>query len=210
MQLTVIDTGLGNLRSVEKAIVAAGSQAGRGELSVLRTADPERVRRADRLVFPGQGAFRDCMRGLAGGLGEALAERLHAGTPYLGICLGLQVLFEASDEAPGVPGLGLYSGHVERLSGRGVKIPHMGWNQLELVGSGHPFLEAAGGEGTWVYYVHSFAAVPVDESVVVAVSQHGDNSVTAAIAKDNVFAVQFHPEKSQDAGLQLLAAFLRT
>ncbi len=207
MQLSVIDTGLGNLRSVEKALAAAAERAGLA-VSVERTADPERVRRAERLVFPGQGAFRDCMSSLGGGLGAAILERIRQGVPYLGICLGLQVLFDASAEAEGVPGLGLYAGRVERLTPEGVKVPHMGWNQLEYAGAGHRLLDSAGGAGTWVYYVHSFHALPADVSLVVATSSHGPHRITAAIARDNVFAVQFHPEKSQAAGLALLAAFL--
>jgi len=202
-RVSVLDTGLGNLRSVEKALETA--EPG---VEVERTADPERVRRADRLVFPGQGAFRDCMRALAGGLGDALSERLRAGVPYLGICLGLQVLFESSAEAEGLPGLALFSGRVERLTPDGVKIPHMGWNQLALQGAGHPLLDAAGGEGAWVYYVHSYHALPADPALVVATSTHGPHRITAAVARDNVFAVQFHPEKSQAAGLALLRAFL--
>jgi glutamine amidotransferase len=208
MRLLLVDTGLGNLRSVEKALHAAADLAGIGGVEVSRSADPERVRGAERVVFPGQGAFRDCMSALAGGLGEAILERIAQGTPYLGICLGLQVLFETSAEAEGVPGLGLYAGRVERLRPEGVKIPHMGWNQLESAGAGHRLLDAAGGAGTWVYYVHSYHALPADPGLVVATSSHGPHRVTAAIARDNVFAVQFHPEKSQHAGLALLAGFL--
>jgi imidazole glycerol-phosphate synthase subunit HisH len=207
MRVLVIDTGLGNLRSVEKALVVAS--ASHQKVEVERSSDPDRVRAADRLVFPGQGGFRDCVRALAGGLGDAVVERIRAGTPYLGICLGLQVLFEDSEEAPGERGLGLFAGHVERLSAAGgLKIPHMGWNQLELAHGGHPVLERAGGEGTWFYFVHSFHAVPADDSLVVARATYGENAITAAIARDNVLAVQFHPEKSQKAGLELLAAFL--
>lgn len=210
MLVGLVDTGLGNLRSVEKAIGAAAELAGIGDVSVELLSEPARLRQADRVVFPGQGAFRDCMKTLAGGLGEALLDRIRAGVPYLGICLGLQVLFEASDEAPGLSGLGLYPGKVEKLTPEGVKIPHMGWNQLELAEPAHPLLAAAGGAGAWMYYVHSFHAVPSDPSLVVATCRHGPHRVTAAIARDNVFAVQFHPEKSQAAGLALLGAFLRS
>lgn len=208
MKLVVIDTGLGNLRSVERALVHAAELARHPNLQVLRSADAEQVGSADLLVFPGQGAFRDCMAKLSGGLGEALLAGIRRGTPYLGICLGLQVLFESSDEAPGIPGLGLYAGRVTRLDPTGVKIPHMGWNQLEVRGEGHPFVAAAGGAGAWVYFVHSFHAAPTDPSLVVATVEHGKNRVTAALAQDNVFAAQFHPEKSQGAGLRLLQAFL--
>jgi glutamine amidotransferase len=120
-------------------------------------------------------------------------------------------LFESSAEAPGERGLGLYAGGVERLAGAaGVKIPHMGWNQLELRAGGHRLLDAAGGAGSWLYFVHSFHAVPADRSLVVATVEHGDNRITAAIARENVFGCQFHPEKSQRAGLCLLETFLRS
>jgi glutamine amidotransferase len=209
VHVVVVDTGLGNLRSVEKALLAAASERGIASVRVERSADPEVVSRADRLVFPGQGAFRDCVRALETGLGEALRRQLESGTPYFGICLGLQILFQGSDEAPGARGLGLYAGHVARLSPEGgVKIPHMGWNQLELSVPPHPLLAAAGGEGEWFYFVHSYHALPLDPSLVVASCTYGQNSITAAVARDNVFACQFHPEKSQRAGLALLAAFL--
>jgi glutamine amidotransferase len=209
MLTVVVDHGLGNLRSVEKAVETA-ARADSAPVDVRRSADPEVVARADRLIVPGQGGFRDCVRALSGGLGQAVMERITSGVPYLGICLGLQILFEESDEAPGERGLGLFEGNVERLVGGGViKIPHMGWNQLELMSGGHPLLEAAGGAGAWVYFVHSYHAAPRDSSLAKATVSHGSNIVTAAVARDNVVAVQFHPEKSQRAGLNLLAAFLR-
>lgn len=209
MLAVVVDTGLGNLRSVEKAVEAAAREHA-VPAEVLRSAAPGDVRRADRVIVPGQGGFRDAAAALAGGMGEAVVERIRAGVPYLGICLGLQVLFEGSDEAPGARGLGLLAGRVERLAGsREVKIPHMGWNQLELENGGHPCLEAAGGEGAWVYFVHSYHAVPADRSVLRAVCRYGTNTVTAAVARDNIFATQFHPEKSQRAGLALLGRFLK-
>jgi glutamine amidotransferase len=209
VRVIVLDTGIGNLRSVEKAIAAAAKRAGLTGVEVERTRDPEVVRAADKLVFPGQGGFRDCMQALAGGLGDALLERLRAGTPYLGICLGLQVLFDSSAEAPESPGLGWFAGRVLRLSPEGgIKIPHVGWNQLELAAPPHRLLAPAG-DGAWFYFVHSFFAVPEDASIVAAVATHGSNRITAAAARDNVFAVQFHPEKSQDNGLGLIAEFLR-
>lgn len=204
MHVALVDTGLGNLRSVEKALLAAADRRGLSGVVVELTADPDRLRQADKLVFPGQGAFRDCMRALGTGLGAALLERIAAGTPYFGICLGLQVLLESSAEAEGVAGLGLFRGAVERLTPDGVKIPHMGHNQLELAGAGHPWLPA----GAWLYYVHSYHAVPADRSLVLATSTHGPHTITAAIGRDHVFAVQFHPEKSQDTGLTMLGAFL--
>jgi len=206
MDTVVVDIGLGNLRSVAKALETAGA----GRAKVTRSRDPDVIRRAARVVVPGQGGFGECARGLAGGIAEALTEAVKRGVPYLGICLGLQVLFEGSEEAPGVPGLGWMRGEVRRLKGApGIKIPHMGWNQLELQGAGHPELEAAGGASTWVYFVHSYHAVPAENDVLRATVSYGPNQVTAAVARDNVLGTQFHPEKSQAAGLALLAGFLR-
>ena len=202
----VVDIGIGNLRSVAKALEIAGE----GHVTVVRSHDPDVVRRADRVVVPGQGGFAACAEGLAGGLQQALSEAVKRGVPYLGICLGLQVLFEGSEEAPGVPGFGWLRGQVKKLAGGpGIKIPHMGWNQLELAGGGHTGLEAAGGQGAWVYFVHSYHAVPEEPGVLRATVEYGSNRVTAAVSRDNVLGTQFHPEKSQAAGLALLAAFLR-
>ncbi|MBX3128369.1 MAG: imidazole glycerol phosphate synthase subunit HisH [Polyangiaceae bacterium] len=207
-QIVLLDVGLGNLRSVHKALEAA-SRLGGVSIEVTRTRDPETVRRGDRIVVPGQGGFRDFARALAGPLAEALTEILRRGQPYFGICLGLQLLFTESDEAAGERGLGWLGGRVERLSGHDVKIPHLGWNQLELTSPAHPYLLAAGGEGAWAYFVHSFHAVADDAAMVAAHATHGDNHITAAISHENVFATQFHPEKSQSAGIALLAAFLQ-
>ncbi len=210
MRALVLDVGLGNLRSVQRALEAAALEH-EIDVEVVRSADPDAIRAADRVIVPGQGGFRDCARAVSGPIAEALREIIARGTPYLGICLGLQVLFEGSSEAPGERGLGIFPGRVEKLvGGPAVKIPHMGWNQIELEHGGHPHLDAAGGEGEWVYFVHSYHAVPADPSVVKAVARYGENRVTAAVARDNVFATQFHPEKSQHAGLGLLASFLRT
>jgi glutamine amidotransferase len=213
--VAIVDMGMGNLRSVQKAVERA-SEGAPLAWSAEITGDADRIAQADKIIVPGQGAFRDCAVALGRGLGAALRVQIGRGTPFLGICLGLQALFEASEESPGAAGVGLYRGNNERLAdgqrdpvtGEVLKIPHMGWNRIELVGAGHPYLAAAGGEGTYFYFTHSYHAVPLDRSLLAAITRHGPMSITAAIAKDNVFASQFHPEKSQAAGLRLLAAFL--
>lgn len=213
MDIALIDTAHANLRSVERALLAAAkAHEARGgkPVRVLRTHDPEVVHRADKMVVPGQGGFGDCMAALTqGGLDEAIRASVAEGKQYLGICLGLQALFESSPEAPGVKGLGLFRGHCERLLPEpGIKIPHMGWNQLSLRGSGHRALVSAGGEGAWLYFVHSYHGIPTDSADICATVQHGTQTVTAAVARDNVLATQFHPEKSQAAGLRLLEGFI--
>ena len=213
----VVDVGVGNLRSVQKAVERAAADAGLAWRAVV-TPRPDEIARADKVVVPGQGAFRDCALALRSGVADALRQQIAAGTPFFGICMGLQLLFPTSDEAPGHAGLGIFEGTNVRLAdgqrdpatGEKVKIPHMGWNAVELRGEGHPYLRAAGGEGTHFYFVHSYHAVPTDPSLVAATAKHGPFSVTAAIARGNVFASQFHPEKSQAAGLAVLAAFLRS
>jgi len=206
MHAVVVDVGMGNLRSVAKALETAGE----GRVTVERSRDPDTIRKADRVIVPGQGGFGACATALAGPVTEALSDAVRRGVPYLGICLGLQVLFESSEEAPGVRGFGWFRGQVKRLvGGNGLKIPHMGWNQLELEHGGDPHLEAAGGAGTWFYFVHSFHAVPDDPALTRAAATYGPNRVTAAVRRDNVLATQFHPEKSQSAGLALMRSFLR-
>src|SRR5689334_14666535 len=151
--IAIVDAGCGNLHSVEKALAAAGG-------SPRVTSDPEVVRRADRLVVPGQGAFRDCMTGLAAGLADAIREHLARARPYLGICLGLQVLFEESDEHGPCRGLGILPGRVERLPQRpGLKVPHMGWNQVRAARVGAPMPIR---DGEYFYFVHSYVVVPAE------------------------------------------------
>jgi imidazole glycerol-phosphate synthase subunit HisH len=212
LRVALVDLGMGNLHSVERALGQGAAEAGVA-CTVLRTPDPDVVRRADKIVVPGQGAFRDCSAGLFSstmGMGEALRERIAAGVPFLGICLGLQALFEGSDEEPRAPGLGIFAGRVARLSpGDGYKIPHMGWNRVTLLRAEGPLSVFAGQEPHF-YFVHSFHAVPADASILAAVTEHGPHRVTAAVQRDNVTATQFHPEKSQAAGLRLLAAFLQS
>jgi len=204
--VVIVDVGLGNLHSVSKALELAGREHG---IVPVRSSDPERVRRADALVVPGQSNFDGFLNALGPALFEVLLERLRGGTPYLGICLGLQILFESSEESPGFKGLGWFKGSVQKLQGApGIKIPHMGWNALELRAGGHRELSAAGGAGEHVYFVHSFHAVASDPELTRATVSYGPNTVTAAVARDNVFATQFHPEKSQAAGIRLLSSFL--
>ncbi len=202
--IAVVDVCGGNLRSVEKALAAVGGD-------VVVTADPEVVRKADKLVVPGQGAIGPFVAGLAArGLEAPLREAIGRGVPYLGICLGMQVLFDESEEGGGVAGLGVIAGRVERLrpTEPALKIPHMGWNQLHRHPSaeGDPLL-AELPEGAEVYFVHSYHAVPRDPAVIVLSTDHG-GPVCAAVRQGNVFACQFHPEKSQRRGLALLRAFV--
>jgi glutamine amidotransferase len=204
--IAVVDYGMGNLRSVAKAIehVAPGS-------TVNVTSDPDEVRRAERIVFPGQGAMRDCMRemdarGLRGAVLEAARDK-----PFLGICIGLQMLFEHSEEGD-TPGLALLSGKVRRFpaakmiaaDGTRLKVPHMGWNEVHQAGV-HP-LWAGIPDGTRFYFVHSYFAEPTEPGIIAGYSLY-PFAFTCAAASANIFAIQFHPEKSHDAGLRLLANF---
>jgi glutamine amidotransferase len=198
--IAVVDSGSGNLRSVAKAIERAGGAA-------TITSDPDIVRRADRVVVPGQGAFRDTMDGLTrGGLDQAVREVIAAGRPYLGICLGLQVLFDESEEHGPVRGLGLLRGRVVRFAAAaGLKVPHMGWNQVSVC-KDEPLWRGLS-DPAYVYFVHSYHAVPDDASVTALRTDYG-GPVCAAVRSGNLFATQFHPEKSGDVGLGLLANFV--
>jgi imidazole glycerol-phosphate synthase subunit HisH len=204
LKIAVVDYGMGNLRSVAKALEHVVPQA-----DVSITADPRTIAAADRVVVPGQGALPDCMRQLeASGAREAVVDATRA-KPFLGICIGLQMLFERGEEGDAA-GLGVFPGRVPRFSPevqkRGLKIPHMGWNEVFQAGphalwSGIP-------DRSRFYYVHSYYPQPRDAGLVAATSVYGA-PFTCAIARDNIFAVQFHPEKSQSAGLQLLSNFVR-
>jgi imidazole glycerol-phosphate synthase subunit HisH len=193
----VLDYGMGNLRSVEKALEHVGARATIG-------ADPEAIAAADGLVLPGVGAFPRAMERIrATGLDALIAERAAAGTPILGICLGLQLLFERSDELGGADGLGLLPGAVTALDAPGLKVPHIGW---EPVGWEHDSRLVAGiDSGTPFYFVHSFAVRPAAADTLGS-AEYGERFACAA-ERDNVFGVQFHPEKSSAAGLALLANF---
>jgi glutamine amidotransferase len=200
LRIAVVDYGMGNLRSVSKALehVAPGAE-------VLATADPAAIRSAQRVVVPGQGAMPDCMRQLAAsGAREAVIEAA-AAKPFLGICIGLQMLFERGEEGD-TRGLGLLPGNVPRFRVSGLKIPHMGWNEV-LQRRPHA-LWAGIPDRSRFYFVHSYFPAPRDEGVTAATCVYG-MPFTCAVARDNIFAVQFHPEKSQSAGLQLLSNFVR-
>jgi glutamine amidotransferase len=199
--IAIVDVCSGNLRSVERALVRAGGD-------VVVTRDAETVRRADKIVVPGQGAFGVFMRGLVErGLGDAIREAIESGRPFLGICLGMQVLFESSEEQGPCDGLGVIRGRVVRIAPAGphIKVPHIGWNRV-VHHRPDPIL-AGVADGAHVYFDHSYHAVPDDPALVALDSDHGI-PITAAIRKDNIFACQFHPEKSQTVGLQMLRNFV--
>jgi len=190
---------MGNLRSVSKALEHVAPDA-----RVLVTADPEEIRASERVVVPGQGAMPDCMRQLAAsGAREAVIEAA-ADKPFLGICIGVQMLFERAEEGD-TPGLGIIPGRVPRLRVSGLKIPHMGWNEVFQARS-HPVWQGVA-SGSRYYFVHSYYPQPDDPALTAATCVYG-TPFTCAIARDNIFAVQFHPEKSQSAGLQLLSNFV--
>jgi imidazole glycerol-phosphate synthase subunit HisH len=199
--IAIVDVCSGNLRSVERALARAG-----GDVTVTR--DAHTVRRADKLVVPGQGAFGMFMRGLVErGLGDAIREAIASGRPFLGICLGMQVLFESSEEQGPCDGLGVIAGRVVRIAPAGphIKVPHIGWNRV-VHHRADPML-AGVADGAHVYFDHSYHAVPADPAIVALDSDHGI-PITAAIRRDNIFACQFHPEKSQTVGLQILRNFV--
>ena len=197
--VAVIDYDAGNIKSVEKALVHLGAD-------VVVTREPEKILNADKVILPGVGAFGDAMEKINGyGLGPVIHEVVDKGTPFLGICLGLQLMFESSEENPGVEGLSLLKGKIVRLpEGDDRKIPHMGWNSLSFPSHGRLFQEIP--EGTDVYFVHSYY-LPVNP-YVKAVTHYGVE-IGASVEKENLFACQFHPEKSGMRGLKILENFLK-
>lgn len=199
-KIGVIDYGSGNLRSVCKALEAAGS-------TPALVTDPSGLASLDAIVVPGVGAFAHCAENLhATGLWHPVREWALAGGPYLGICLGYQLLFESSEESPGVKGLGILKGRVERFPEAALKVPHMGWNTLSKTSG--PLYNGIPGDVS-MYFVHSYYPVPADSSLVSASSDYGV-SFAAGVSSGSLHAVQFHPEKSQSAGLALLRNFLST
>jgi glutamine amidotransferase len=199
--VTIIDYGSGNLRSVQKALERVGVEA-------CITDDPNVVAESSHLVLPGVGAFGDAIRAIRGrGLVEPILAHIRADRPFLGICMGLQLLFESGSEGGHHEGLGVLTGEVTRFElPPGMKIPHMGWNQVSwrTAGTSQP----AGNDGDHFYFVHSYVARPRDETVIAATSDYG-GPFCAAVARGRLFATQFHPEKSQSAGMELLRACMR-
>ena len=197
--IAIIDYDAGNLRSVEKALEALGQQ-------VIVTKDAETIRQAEKVILPGVGAFGDAMANLQRlGLVEVIRETAASGKPFLGICLGLQLLFEDSDETPGVPGLGILRGHIKRIPEQpGLKVPHMGWNNLELHHDGALFRGLP--EHPYVYFVHSYYLEAKDPDIVTATAEYGV-TIHASVQSGNLFACQFHPEKSSQIGLAILKNF---
>ena len=211
--VAIIDYGSGNLRSAAKAFERAAREEGLTH-SIVVTPDAEKVARADRVVLPGVGAFADCRRGLDAldGMVEALNERVRArGRPFLGICVGMQLMAERGREYEVTQGLGWIPGEVERIapSDPDLKIPHMGWNTLDARRP-HPLLDgiAVGPQGQHAYFVHSFHLKPAARADVIAEADYG-GPVTAVVGRDTMVGTQFHPEKSQRLGLRLIANFLK-
>jgi glutamine amidotransferase len=213
MNVAIVDYGSGNLHSAAKAFERAAQESGLGQPIVV-TNDPAVVASADRVVLPGVGAFADCRRGLdaVDGMVQALDEAVRQkGRPFFGICVGMQLLAERGREYEVVEGLGWIPGEVDRIvpSDPSLKIPHMGWNTLNVARS-HPILDglAFGSEGRHAYFVHSYQLNPTQRADLVADADYG-GAVTAIVARDNIFGTQFHPEKSQKLGLALIANFLQ-
>ncbi|MCD8038648.1 MAG: imidazole glycerol phosphate synthase subunit HisH [Lachnospiraceae bacterium] len=198
--VAVVDYDAGNIRSVEKALLSLGEKA-------MITRDREEILRADRVILPGVGAFGDAMNKLnAYGLADVIKEVVENNTPFLGICLGLQLLFESSEETPGVDGLGILKGRIIKIpENKGLKVPQIGWNSLNFPNKGRLF--AGIDEGAYVYFVHSYYLQADEPEIVTAETEYAAH-IHASVEKGNVFACQFHPEKSSDVGLRILRNFL--
>ncbi len=205
--IAIIDYDAGNIKSVEKALQSFGKE-------VIVTRDPEAILAAEKVILPGVGAFGDAMANLEHyGLVEVIHQVAEQKIPFLGICLGLQLLFETSEEAPGVKGLGLLKGKILKLPEHSgnmaagavpLKVPHMGWNSLTLKGNGRLFAGIA--PDTYVYFVHSYYLQAADPAIVKATTYYG-TEIHASVEQENIFACQFHPEKSSDLGLKMLRNF---
>ncbi|MCI5954155.1 MAG: imidazole glycerol phosphate synthase subunit HisH [Lachnospiraceae bacterium] len=199
--IAIIDYDAGNIKSVEKALLFLGED-------VVITRDAETILYADGVILPGVGAFGDAMNKLhTYGLAEVIRKCVGKGIPFLGICLGLQLLFESSEESPGVEGLHILDGKIVRIPADcGLKVPHIGWNDLRFPNRGRLFEGIP--EKSYVYFVHSYYLQAADESIVTATTEYGAH-IHASVEKGNVFACQFHPEKSSDVGMQILRNFIR-
>jgi len=213
MSVVIVDYGSGNLHSAAKAFERAARESEHDQ-PIIVTSDPEQVSRADRVVLPGVGAFADCRRGLDAipGMIDALEQTVRGkGRPFFGICVGMQLMAERGREYQVTPGLGWISGEVDKIapSDPDLKIPHMGWNTLDVAKS-HPLLEGiqVGPKGLHAYFVHSYALNPSHRGDLVAQADYG-GAVTAIVGRDNMVGTQFHPEKSQKLGLALIANFLK-
>ncbi|MDE7049243.1 MAG: imidazole glycerol phosphate synthase subunit HisH [Lachnospiraceae bacterium] len=200
----IIDYDAGNIKSVEKALIYLGERA-------VITRDRDVILRADRVILPGVGAFGDAMEKLHFyGLADVIGEVARRQIPFLGICLGLQLMFERSEESPGVKGLGLLKGEILRIpEGQGIKIPHIGWNSLRFPNQGRLFrkIQEEDNKEAYVYFVHSYYLKAKEEDIVTAVTEYG-TIIHAAVEKGNLFAWQFHPEKSSQTGLKILRNFI--
>lgn len=198
--IAIIDYDAGNIKSVEKAMLTLGER-------VVVTRDREQILKADKVILPGVGAFGDAMAKIRSyGLEEVIHEVVEKKTPFLGICLGLQLLFERSEESEGVKGLGILKGEIVRIPDKpGLKIPHIGWNSLKFPNEGRLFQGIK--ENAYVYFVHSYYLKAEDEAIVKATTEYS-TLIHASVEQDNVFACQFHPEKSSDVGLTILKNFI--
>jgi imidazole glycerol-phosphate synthase subunit HisH len=202
--IAVIDYGMGNLRSVQKALEKEGAKA-------IVTSDPVVLKKCDKIVFPGVGSFGDAMEELDKlGLARAIRDAIAEGKPFLGLCLGLQLLFEKSEESPGVKGLGVLEGEVRRFRNKILKVPHMGWNNIKY----RPKLKAGGAKilkgvpnGSYMYFVHSYYVKPDDSRTTLTTTDYGMDFVSG-VCRDKVYGFQFHPEKSQALGLRILKNFV--
>lgn len=198
--IAIIDYDAGNIKSVEKALISLGEEA-------VITRDKDEILAADHVILPGVGAFGDAMDKIRRyGLEEIIKEVVAKGTPFLGICLGLQLLFESSEETVGVEGLGILKGKIVKIpDNQGLKVPHIGWNSLKFPNKGRLYEGIK--EDSYVYFVHSYYLQAEDEDIVVATTEYATH-IHASVEKGNVFACQFHPEKSSDVGLQILKNFI--